>query len=93
MYWSRASWTCAAETTDGLSCPSRANVTQKSLTPKTIQLSGLPGGHYYDVQVIARVEGCKDDVTCENESESQVAFVTCDYRCRDRTCLQNPKAK
>ena len=88
----RATWACAAEKTEGLSCPSQANVTQKFITPKTIQLMGLPGGHYFDVKVVAMVDGCHGG-DCEVASNSHVAFITCGYRCKDKTCLHNLRAK
>jgi hypothetical protein len=67
-------------------------VSQSLLTPKTIKVSGLPGGHYYDLTVKATVEDCFGG-DCDAASETHVAYVTCDYRCKDRTCLQNANAR
>ena len=88
----RASWSCVAPSTNGISCPSVANVTQSFITPKTIQLSGLPGGHFYYLKVAATVANCFEG-NCESESDLHSAFVTCDYRCKDKTCLHNPSAR
>ncbi len=88
----RASWDCAMATTEGLSCGQKVNVSQTFLTPTTIQLSGLQGGHYYDLKVTATVEDCFEG-DCQSESDSYLAFLTCDYRCRDGSCLHNPNAR
>jgi len=78
--------------TTGLTCNEKANVSQTFLTPKTIKLSGLPGGHFYDLRVIASVAECHGG-DCEVESDVHVGFITCDYRCKDGTCLYNPNAR
>ena len=88
----RASWSCVAPSTNGIVCPNIANVTQSFITPKTIQLSGLPGGHFYYLKVAASVSDCLEG-DCQSESDLHSTFVTCDYRCKDKTCLYNPGAR
>ncbi len=75
-------------------CRFQPKITSRRIKENTFELSGLEGGHYYQVWVDMVDEDCGDDgarnssSSCVlSSSDRKAVFLDCEFRCSDGTCV------
>ena len=73
-------------------CEKKPDENVLPLNPFTYELVNLQGGFFYDVWITAQLSNCSLE-NCTMNSERKLVFVDCLFKCRDGTCINDPKAQ